>query len=485
MRKILVDGLSSFFRTAVLEDGELVELVVEEKNKTFSVGSIYSGVVEKILPSQFAFINIGDSRNTFLHLTDKRERNIYKFNEAKKKNELTIKCGQDIIVQIIKEGTDEKCPVVSSMLTFTGKYIVLLCNDNGINISKKIEDDDERQRLLKIGKEIVSADCQKFGIIMRTNCVGVDCDIILEEGKKLIEKYNEVLKKGTYLKAPCEIYKAENETYKVIRDLIKSENDEIIINEISEYNKFIDNYSGEGKVVFYDSPVGLFDNFFAEKQVEKALHNKIWLKCGGFIVIDYAEACVVIDVNTGKNSAKSHEETVLKTNIQAAKEIAKQLRLKNLSGMIIVDFIDMHSKEDRDKVFEVLENEVKKDRAGVVIVGMTELGIMQLTRKKVRQPLSKILTCKCPACGGSGFIFNEHFIADKIKNEICSIFSSTIYNKVIVSSNQRVIDFLKKAGDSYKLIEEKFGAKIEFKVIATQKLDYYKIEKFKEGENWV
>ncbi len=479
MRKILVDGLSDFFRTAVLEDGELVELIIEEKNKTFSVGSIYSGIVEKILPSQFAFIDIGDSRNTFLHLTDRKERNIYKFNEAKGKDELAIKCGQSIIVQVIKEGTDEKCPVVSSMLTFAGKYIVLLCNDNEINISKKIEDDEERARLFEIGKKIVSFDCQNFGVIMRTNCVGINSEVIIEEGKTLIEKYKEVVKKGTYLKAPCEIFKAENETYKIIRDLVKNENDEIIINEISEYNKFIESYCGEGKVIFYEEPVPLFDNFFAEKQVEKALHNKVWLKCGGFIVIDYAEACVVIDVNTGKNSAKNHRETVLKTNIQAAKEIAKQLRLKNLSGMIIIDFIDMQSKEDRNKVFEVLKDEVKKDRAGVVIVGMTELGIMQLTRKKVRQHLLKMLTCKCPFCNGNGFTFNEHYIADKIKNEICSVFSSTIYNKVVVSSNQKVIDFLKGQGESYKLIEEKFGGKIEFNVIFTQKLDYYKIDKFK------
>ena len=481
MRKIYIDGLSDFFRTAVVENSELVELIIEEKNKSFSVGNIYTGIVKKILPSQFAFIDIGNSQNTFLQLTDKKEKNIFEYNEVKKKNELKIKCGQEIIVQIIKDGTEEKCPVVSSMITFSGKYIVLLFNDSGVNISKKIDNDSDREKLQLIGKKIIESSPYQLGLIMRTNCLDVTEDIIIDEANKLILKYQEVIKKGTYTKAPAEIYKAETETYKLIRDILKGETDEIIMNDIFDYNRFSKEYTEFGKVTFYDEPIPMFDNFFIEKQIEKALHNKIWLKCGGFLVIDYTEACTVIDVNTGKHSGGNHRDTVLKTNIEASKEIAKQLRLKNLSGMIIIDFIDMKSAEDRQKVREVLEKEVKKDRVGVTVVGMTELGLMQITRKKARKPLAKLLTCKCPACMGNGFVFNEKFIADKIKNEICSIFSSTIYNKVIVSSNQKVINVLKGKNNEYKLIEDKFNGKIEFNVILTQKLDYYNLEKFKEN----
>ena len=474
MRKVLVDCLSEFFRTAVMENGELIEIIIEEKNKKFTVGSIYIGVVKKILPSQFAFIDIGDSDSTFLHITDKKERNIFDDNKLK------IKCGQEIIVQVVKEGTEEKRPVVSSMITFSGKYIVLLFNDKGVNISKKIDNEEERNKLLSLGNKIVSLSSEEFGVIMRTNCVDTDEDIIYDEAQKLIERYKSVVEAGTYIKAPSEIYKAENETEKVIRDLLKDDTDEIIINDIFEYNSFISKYSGKGKVIFYDGAVPIFDNFFAQKQIEKALHNKIWLKCGGFIVIDYAEACTVIDVNTGKYSGGNHRNTVFKTNAEAAKEIAKQLRLKNLSGIIIIDFIDMTYSEDVEKITEILKNEVKKDRVGVTVVGMTELGLMQLTRKKVRQPLSKTLTCKCPACSGNGFIFSEYFIADKIKNEISSIFASTIYKRVILESSKKIVDIFKGKNDEYKIIEEKFGGKIEFNVILTKNFNYYKLEKHKE-----
>jgi len=474
LKKILVDGLSEFFRTAVMENGELVELIIEEKNKLFTVGSIYAGVVKKILPSQFAFIDIGDSNNTFLHLTDNKERNIFEDNKLK------IKCGQEIIVQVIKEGTEEKRPVVSSMITLSGKFIVLLFNDKGVNISRKIDDETERARLLSLGNKIISQSSETFGVIIRTNCLEASEKDICDEAEKLIDEYKRIVKIGTYTKAPAEIYKAENETEKIIRDLLKFDTDEVIMNDISEYNNFVSKYSGKGNVVFYDGVVPMFDHFFAEKQIEKALHNKIWLKCGGFIVIDYAEACTVIDVNTGKNSRGNHRDTVLKTNAEAAREIAKQLRLKNLSGMIIIDFIDMEYSEDIEKVTQILKNEVKKDRVGVNVVGMTELGLMQITRKKIRRPLSKMLTCKCPSCNGNGFIFNEYFIADKIKNEIFSIFASTIYKKVVIVSSKKIIDILKGKNDEYKLIEEKFRAKIEFNVILTKNFNYYNIEKYKE-----
>ena len=187
MIRILVDCLSNFYRTAVIENGELVELVIEEKEKDFSVGSIYAGVVKKILPSQFAFIDIGDSKNTFLYLIDGKEKNIFEYNDVKKQNELKIKCGQELIVQLVKEGTEEKCPVVSSMITFSGKYIVLLFNDRCVNVSKKISDEKERNKLIELGEKIVSKYSLDFGIIMRSDCVDVGEDIIFAEADALVE----------------------------------------------------------------------------------------------------------------------------------------------------------------------------------------------------------------------------------------------------------------------------------------------------------
>jgi len=474
LKKIIVDCLSNQIRTALVEDGELIEIIVEDRNKKIFLGNIYVGVIKKIINNQFAFVDLGDSKNTFLYINDKKEKNLYKYNESKNKNELLIKQGQEIIVQVIKDATNLKGAVVTTQISFTGKYVVLLYNDSSIGISRKIEDNKKRNRLKEIAEKYLP---ENFGIIMRTNCEYSDEDIIIDEINTLVQKCKDIINKGLYTKAPAQIYKEYTETQKIINDLSNDDVDEIIINDNEEFKKIV---SGKNiKTVFYDNDIPIFDYYFIEKQIDEALHNKIWLKSGGFIVIEQTEACNVIDVNTGKYVGKNHNDAVFKTNCEASKEILKQIRLRNLSGMIIIDFIDMINVEDRNKIIDIFKLGVKKDRISTTVVGMTELGIMQLTRKKTRLPLNKILFCDCPFCNGTGSIPSEIYISDKIRNQVYAILSQTIYNQIVLYANNKVIEAFKGKNDEYKIIEQKYNASIIFNEIETKRFDFFKIEKRK------
>jgi len=473
LKKIIVDCLSSQIRTALIDDGELIEIIIEDRNKKISVGNIYVGVIKKIINNQFAFVDLGDSKNTFLYINDKKEKNLYKYNKNKDKNELIIKQGQEIIVQVIKDATNLKGAVVTTQISFTGKYVVLLYNDNNIGISRKIEDNEKRHKLREIAKKYLP---ENFGIIMRTNCEYVDEDIIVNEIDMLIQKCKDIINKGLYTKAPAQIYGEYTETQKIINDLY-DDVDEIIINDSNEFKKIVNDESI--RTVFYNNDIPIFDYYFIEKQIDKALHNKIWLKSGGFIIIEQTEACNVIDVNTGKYIGKNHNDVAFKTNCEASEEILKQIRLRNLSGMIIIDFIDMTNIEDENKIIDIFKSGVKKDRISTTVVGMTELGIMQLTRKKTRLSLDKILFCNCPFCNGTGSIPNEIYISDKIKNQICAILSQTIYNQIILYANSEVIKAFKGKDNEYKIIEHKYNASIIFNEIETKRFDFFKIEKRK------
>lgn len=476
MKKIIVDCLSNQIRTALLEDGQLTELIVEDRDKKIAVGNIYVGKVSKILPSQFAFIDLGDDKNSFLQLNDKKEKSLYTVNGSGVK-ELAIKQGQDIIVQVIKEAGDEKGAVVTTQLSFSGKYVVLLYNDRGIGISKKIEDKDRISELKGIAESVLP---KGYGLIMRTNCQYAEENTILSEIEKLISVCNGVLNKGQYAKAPFEIYCEVSNTQKMIRDLMTKDTDEIIINDRDEFEEIMTDMP-ECKVTLYEGVIPLFHNYYVESQIEKALNNKQWLKSGGFLIIDQTEAMTVIDVNTGKHTGKTHRQTVLKTNIEAVEEIAKIMRVRNFSGMIIIDFIDMEEKEDREKIYNALVKITKQDRIKTIVVGMTELGLMQLTRKKTRKPLNKVLKCRCPMCEGTGEIPNEQYISDKIRNQVINIFTDTIYNYVVVSANKKVISAFKGKDDEYKRIEKKYNGKIELEIIETGRFDYFEIKKCQKG----
>lgn len=484
MRNIIMDFTSITIRTALVEDGKLVEVLIDDTINTTSVGNIYAGKVENIF-NQFAFIEIGRKKKSFLQLDDIRQRAIYKDINGKKK--LNINMGQQLVVQVLKDENGGKGASVTTELSFTGKYIVLIkIEDNkkgSIFVSKKIEQEDERKRLNKIA---IAAMPLGYSIIMRTDCFGINKDNIIKEINNLYSLSQNLISRSVYIKPPALLYSEANIYSNSLKSLLKENIDSIIINSDKELENikaiaknYFSNYSD--KVKLYQGELNIFEEYEIETQIEKILNKKVWLKSGGFIVIEETEACVVIDVNTGKHTAKKNkDDIILKNNKEAAKEISRQLRLRNLSGIIIVDFIDMKSESDKQILMSYLHKVFKEDRLGINIVGITDLGLVQLTRKKTRKPLSQYLLSECENCNGIGKTQSIEYIIDRIYKQTYRILKQTIFNFITISLNSKVYKVIKDRNADFKYLEERFNAKIEFKKINTHNLDEFKIEKEKK-----
>ena len=396
MNRILVDETSYGTRIGVVENGTLVELIYEKKNSLPIVGNVYAGKIMNVLPGmQACFVDIGREKNAFLYYGDDKDNN---------GNIVKPKMGSDVIVQVEKAEMGAKGAVLTKRISFAGKFLVVIPGDDRIGISKKITDSAERKIIKDIIEQLLP---ENYGIIVRTEGKDKSYEIYEKEIKRLVEKSEGVLSKAEYAKAPSLLYTEINGVEKVLRDLYNENIDEIVVNSSIDYETLVKLCEEKDislkKIVMYESDVPMFENYYVASQAEAAFSKHVWLKSGGFIIIEQTEACVVIDVNTGKYTGKADlQKTILKTNLEAADEIARQLRLRNLNGMIIVDFIDMKTEENRKILQKHLEEAVAKDRLQTIVVGMTELGLMQITRKKKRQSIQQLMTRSCHCCGGSG-----------------------------------------------------------------------------------
>ena len=402
MKRILVDSRDFGTRIGIVEDGLLMELVYEPKNSMPIVGNIYAGKIMNVLPGmQAAFVDIGRETNAFLYYGNNKDDN---------GNVIKPKAGNDVIVQVEKAEIGSKGSVLTKKISFPGKFLVIIPNDNKIGISKKITDSEERQRIKDIVRGLLP---EGFGAIIRTDGEGKSYEVYKKEIDRLVSISEGVLKKAEYIKAPAMLYTDVNGAEKAVRDYFHEDIDEIVVNSSEDYNTLLElcdefNTSAD-KIKLHSDGTELFGSYYVESQAKAAFNRQVWLKSGGFIIIEQTEACVVIDVNTGKYTGRADlQKTILKTNMEAALEIAHQLRLRNLNGMIIIDFIDMKSESDRRLVQKTLEEAVSKDRLQTIVVGMTELGLMQLTRKKKRQSIMQLMTKTCPVCGGTGRISLIH-----------------------------------------------------------------------------
>ena len=396
MNRILVDETSYGTRIGVVENGTLVELIYEKKNSLPIVGNVYAGKIMNVLPGmQACFVDIGREKNAFLYYGDDKDNN---------GNIVKPKMGSDVIVQVEKAEMGAKGAVLTKRISFAGKFLVVIPGDDKIGISKKITDSVERKRIKDIIEQLLP---ENYGIIVRTEGKDKSYEIYEKEIKRLVEKSEGVLSVAEFAKAPSLLYTEINGVEKVLRDLYNENIDEIVVNSCIDYETLIklceEKDISPKKIVMYESDVPMFENYYVASQAKAAFSKHVWLKSGGFIIIEQTEACVVIDVNTGKYTGKADlQKTILKTNLEAADEIARQLRLRNLNGMIIVDFIDMKTEENRKILQKHLEEAVAKDRLQTIVVGMTELGLMQITRKKKRQSIQQLMTRSCHCCGGSG-----------------------------------------------------------------------------------
>ena len=372
MKKIYIQSHADGFTTALAENGKLIELIRDynDGEKASVVGNIYAGVVKQI-NTGFLFLDVGLERQAFLDTRDARERSL--FGDGK----LAIKQGDTLVVQILRDPIGEKGSVATSCISFTGRYVVVSksIGADKINISKKIRDEAERGRLTSLGEKLLP---QGFSAIMRSAAENRDESEIMADLQQVMPKF-EQYGQWQHVKGPATLF-AEPPILKTLREIVTADIDEIVADNLETINLL------EGfcpNIRHYNEDTPIFEGVFLKKQIGDMRNKRVWLNSGALIVIEQTEACVVIDVNSGKLIAKKGDAE-LKVNMEAAKEIAYQARLRNLAGIIIVDFIAMRSADDAVVLTDFLRAEMAKDRISVTVVGMTPLGLMEITRKRAR-----------------------------------------------------------------------------------------------------
>jgi len=500
-KDIIINSTVNEVRVAILDGGSVSEIYVERARNKGIVGNIYKGKVVKILPGmQSAFVDVGLPKACFLHVADVyvedaelfsllEDRVVDVIDETEVKSnkndniyvpiEDLIREGQEITVQIAKEPIGQKGARITTHLTIPGRHLVLMPTYDHIGVSRKIENEEERDRLKQILTEIKPAG---IGLIARTVCEGSNLDDLkadLDYLMRLWNKTNELAKK---VSAPALLYEDLDLIYRTLRDFTNEDVKKIIVDnkgELLKIKEFVREFlpNANLKIELYEGELPIFDYYNIEIELNRLTDRRVWLKSGGYIVIDQAEALTVIDVNTGKYVGKRNfEETILKTNIEAAKEIAWQLRLRNIGGIIIVDFIDMEREEHREKVLKTLEDELANDRAKASVVNISPLGLYEITRKRVQESLTKILTEPCPYCEGRGVVKSKITICYDIMRELRRIAPYFTKKSIMVEAHPDIVDMiLSYERESIDDIELMYNISVEIRSNETYHLEHYEV----------
>ena len=424
-------------RIAIIEDSTLVEVYVEKQDKARMVGNIYKGQVENVLPGmQAAFVDIGYDINAFLpfseienpaYLADvddsdqssSKGKNGQHRNRKKYQDNINVdlKSGQDIYVQVIKEAFAGKGPRVTTEIALPGRLLVLVPNAKYIGISKKIWDKYERRRLKKI---VSSLKDKEMGVIIRTVAEGKSEESLKNDFSMLLDNWGKLEAKSKRSKGTALIYEDLETASSVIRDLFTPDISKIVIDSKKMYRK-LQSYMEEvspnmaNRLEHYKLKQPLFESMGIENELDKLLRPKVWMKSGAYLIIEKTEAMVVVDVNSGRFvGKKNHEENSLKINIETCREAARQLRLRDLSGLVVIDFIDMKEESNRRKVYYELRKELKKDRAKVAVSPISEFGLLEMTRQRIRLSLLDSMSEECPTCHGAGRIMSKETLLTRI-----------------------------------------------------------------------
>jgi len=495
--ELIINATFSETRIALLTNGEITELHVERKSDKGIVGNVYKGRVVRVLPGmQAAFVDIGLDRAAFLYVgdihTDATDIAKYVDNEeepeidianeeeaytkrnlqSRHKKELgniqdLIKEGQEIVVQVAKESIGTKGARITTHVSLPGRYVVYMPTIDHIGVSRKIQDDDERRRLRRIVDE---SSRKSGGFIIRTIAANKNQDFIKQDIEYLIRIWEQTQKNSKKSKAPALIHTDLDIVLRAVRDMFTDEVDKLIIDSEKSFKsirQFVDTYNPrlKSKVVLYDKKKPLFDHYGIEEDIQGALVRKVWLKSGGYLIVDQSEALTSIDVNTGRYVGKRDlEDTILKTNLESAEEMAHQLRLRNIGGIIVLDFIDMEKQQNREKVYRVLNDELKKDKAKTNTYFFSELGLVEMTRKRVREDLIRTLTEPCYYCEGKGFVKGAETMCYEIFREIFREINDIDSKQIVVYTHPDVADLLlKEEKGGIKMLEERFDKKIIIK----------------------
>lgn len=437
MKEILVERREKLLRIAIRNKSKLKEVIVEEISNEPVIGEIYKGRIKNIVPgANSIFVDIGLEKEAYLYYS----------NELKASG---IKKGDNVIVEVIKEPIDNKGAKVTVNYSIPSKYLVLESKGKGIEFSKRFKDDVKKELLKAEIKEVKDAK-----LIVRTEAANVSLEEIEIERQMLIQEYESIKNKMNYSTKLGKVYGYNVTLNKVLRDNIGMEPVKIILNDKQDYDYAKDYLKNQenASIKLYDESRNLFESYDIEKELIKLRHNKVILPCGGSIVIDKTEAMYVIDVNTGKNiKERNFEKTILDTNIEAAKEIGKQILLRNLSGIIVIDFIDQREKANKSIVLKELKEALKDDIGNIKVFPFTELNLVQISRKRRGKSVYEYMEERCPLCNGVGNLLKLSYIEELICNEIDRYSSENGINEFLIELDEvyekqvkeDIVDFLK------------------------------------------
>ncbi|MEX1274923.1 MAG: Rne/Rng family ribonuclease [Bacteroidota bacterium] len=468
-KDIIINSTANEHRIAILEDGRLAELFVETPGKERMVGDIYFGKVAKVMPGiRAAFIDVGLQQDAFLHFSDigsslseynalfdeedddedspeesvpavhvpglggvavvpdveKRRGappNGNRDREERRGPDINIEKGQEILVQITKEPIGKKGVRVTSEISLPGRFLVLLPFDGKIGVSKKLVDYKEKRRLRKVVRSILP---EGFGAIIRTVAEGKEDALIKQDLEEQIRVWRTIEKAVKTETAPALVYKDMTTTSSVIRDLFGDKVEHVVVDDrklIKEIKAYVQWMSPDmlDRVELYKSKEPIFDKYGVEKDIQALMSKKVWLKSGGYVIIEKTEAMTVIDVNSGRYAAKREQElNSLRTNLEASREICRQLRLRDIGGIIVIDFIDLDDEKNKKKVYDEMKKELRKERAKVTVLPLTDFGLMQITRQRIRQNVQMSFSDTCPTCGGTGLVQSKTSTLNQIERWI-------------------------------------------------------------------
>ncbi|HEY7166427.1 MAG TPA: Rne/Rng family ribonuclease [Candidatus Binatia bacterium] len=499
-QEIIINSTPQESRIAIIEDGLLAEFLIERKEEMGIAGNIYKGKVVRVLPGmQAAFVDIGMEKAAFLHASDFYEvpdeiqfltasSDEVDFEEPPKPPptsrrlplEKRISAGGEIVVQVAKDPLGTKGARITSHVSLPGRYMVFMPNTRHIGISRRIESEEERKRLKEIAQSLLT---DEGGFILRTACEGQSKREIQRDLRFLIKLWKRIQKKAKTAPAPSLIHQDLDLITRAIRDFFSANTDHVVIDSPKDHRRvleFVRQFMPKltAKIILDTEKEPLFDRYGIEDKLSKALERRVWLKSGGSIVIERTEALTAIDVNTGRFVGKrNQEETILKTNLEATQEIVRQLRLRNVGGIIIIDFIDMEKESNRKKVYEALKEALRKDKARTNILKISELGLVEMTRQRTRESLENQLLSPCPHCEGRGRVKSPATVAydllRAIKKQKIDLQNG---QNIIVRLHPDIANFLyDEKSNSLDNLEREMNRKVIIKVSQDLRHEQYEI----------
>jgi ribonuclease G len=498
-QEIFINSSPQESRIAIIEDGVLAEFLIERKEEMGIAGNIYKGKVSRVLPGmQAAFVDIGMEKAAFLHASD--------FSSVPEEMQLIDAPGEEveieappkrvprrhlplekqlsrdeaILVQVAKDPLGTKGARVTSHISLPGRYMVFMPGTKHIGISRRIDSEEERKRLKEVATSLLTGD---GGFILRTASEGRSKREIQRDLRFLTRLWRRLQKRAEGAAAPSLIHQDLDLIARSIRDFFTLETEQLVIDSPKDYRRILD-FVGQfmprlkSKIVLYSGAEPLFERHAIEEKVERALERRVWLRSGGYIIIERTEALTAIDVNTGRFVGKrNQEETIVKTNLEAAQEVVRQLRLRNVGGIIIIDFIDMEKESDRKKVYDALKDALKKDKARTNILKISELGLVEMTRQRTRESLENQLLTPCPHCDGRGRIKSSVTVAYDLLRAIKKQQTSLENGKnIVVRLHPDVANFLyDEKNNSLENLEREINRRIIIKVSQELRHDQYEI----------